>query len=239
MKHPIIGVTPHYDYENSRVCIANNYLEAIRFGGGVPLLMPLMADTNELRTAANVCDGFLYTGGPDINPFRFGEETLRGCGAVYPERDRMEEELFHIAMENNKPVLGICRGIQVLNVFLGGTLYQDIDSQYTSDLLISHSQKSGRTVLSHSVIVEQNSLLFNILGKDYIQVNSFHHQAIKDIAPALQIAGISSDNLIEAVYHPNHKFFLAVQWHPEHLYAVNEDAAKVFIAFINACRHTD
>lgn len=237
MKKPLIGVTPHYDYENSRVCIANNYLEAIRFAGGVPLLLPLMADTKELRIAANVCDGFLYTGGPDMNPFRFGEETLRGCGSVYPERDTMEEELFHIVMETDKPILGICRGIQILNVFLGGTLYQDIDSQCTSAFPIAHSQNSGRTVLSHSVIVEHDSLLYEIIGKDYIQVNSFHHQAIKELAPALRSAGISSDNLIEAVYHPNHKFFLAVQWHPEHLYALNEDAAKLFLSFIKACIH--
>lgn len=235
MRKPIIGLTPQYDYERNRVWIGPNYLEAIRAAGGVPLLLPLQVEKDELAVAANVCDGFLFTGGPDIDPFRFGEETIKQCGVVVPERDKMEEYLFQIAMESDKPILGICRGIQVLNVFLGGTLYQDISAQFPSDLSISHSQQSGNSVLTHSVIINEDTMLYDILSKELIKVNSFHHQAIKDMAPALKIAGVSMDSLVEAVYLPEHKFFLGVQWHPEHLFSTNEDALNLFKAFVNGC----
>ncbi len=185
MKIPVIGVTPHYDPEGNRVCIASMYLEAIMDSGGVPLLLPLKAGKDALLAAAAVCDGFLFTGGPDIDPFRFGEETIQECDEVYPVRDEMEEILFELALKSRKPVFGICRGIQVLNVFLGGTLYQDIPTQFQSVLNLSHSQKSGRTVLSHSVSIEKNTLLYEILGEDSLMVNSFHHQGIKQLRAAV------------------------------------------------------
>ncbi len=235
MRKPIIGLTPQYDYEKNRVWIGPNYLDAIRAAGGVPILLPLQVEKEELAAAANVCDGYLYTGGPDISPFRFGEETIRQCGAVVPERDKMEEDLFHIAMESDKPILGICRGIQVLNVFLGGTLYQDIQAQFPSDLSLSHSQQSGNSVLTHSITVKEGTLLHKILSKEYLQVNSFHHQAIRDLAPSLKTAGTAMDSLIEAVYLPARNFFLGVQWHPEHLFRTNAEALNIFKAFVNAC----
>lgn len=235
MKQPIIGVTPHFDSENNRLCIASNYLNSIKEAGGIAILLPLEVDDASLLKIAQLCDGFLFTGGPDITPFRYGEETLQGCGEILPLRDNMEESLFHIAMELEKPILGICRGIQILNVFLGGTLYQDIPSQLPSSNLIAHSQKSARNVVTHSVAVEKPSLLYDILKKDSIQVNSFHHQSIKDIAPSLKVAGISPDSIIEAVYMPGHKYFLGVQWHPEHLIYNNEDAQTLFKSFVYAC----
>lgn len=235
MKMPVIGVTPHFEADNNKICIASMYLEAILNAGGVPLLLPLKAGKEALTAAAGVCDGFLFTGGPDIDPFRFGEETIPECEVVNPERDEMEEVLFELALSEKKPVLGICRGIQVLNVFLGGTLYQDIPAQFHGSLNLCHSQKSGRTVLSHSVEIEKDSLLHEILGKDTLMVNSFHHQGIKDLAPSLKTAATSKDGLIEAVYLEDHPFFLAVQWHPEHLFRVNEGAKKLFDAFVKVC----
>lgn len=235
MRKPLIGLTPQYDYDRNRVWIGPNYLNAIRSAGGVPLLLPLQAEKEELTAAAGVCDGILFTGGPDIDPFRFGEETIRQCGVVVPERDKMEESLFDIVLPSGKPILGICRGIQVLNVFLGGTLYQDITAQFPSDLSIAHSQQSGNSVLTHSVLVKEGTLLSQSLTKDYIKVNSFHHQAVKDVAPSLKVAGVSADSLIEAVYLPGHPFFLGVQWHPEHLFDTNEDALRIFQAFVTAC----
>lgn len=235
MKKPIIGLTPQYDYDRNRVWVGPNYLDAIRAAGGIPILLPLLINKEELAVAASVCDGFLFTGGPDISPFRFKEEMIQQCGVVVPERDIMEEDLFSIAMETNKPILGICRGIQILNVFLGGTLYQDINVQFDSSLPLAHSQVSGNSVLSHSVVVKKDSLLHHIVSKEYMQVNSFHHQAIKDLAPSLKLAGVAPDSLIEAVYLPEMKFFLGVQWHPEHLFRTNEDALNIFKAFVNAC----
>ncbi len=235
MKKPIIGLTPQYDYERNRIWIGPNYMDAVRAAGGIPIVLPLLVDKAELSAAAAFCDGFLFTGGPDITPFRFGEETITGCGTVIPERDRMEEDLFTIAMETDKPVLGICRGIQILNVFLGGTLYQDIPSQLGPASQIAHSQVSGNAVLSHSVSIVKDSLLYRILPVESIHVNSFHHQAIKDLAPSLEIAGSSPDSLIEAIYMPDSRFFLGVQWHPEHLFRTEEEAYKIFEAFIQAC----
>lgn len=235
MKKPVIGLTPQFDYERNRVWIGPNYLNAVSAAGGVPLLLPLLADKESLTAAANVCSGVLFTGGPDIDPFLFGEETIRQGGVVVPKRDKMEEVLFDIVFQTGKPILGICRGIQILNVFLGGTLYQDITAQFLSDLSIAHYQKSDNSVLTHSVLVKKGTLLSEILKKDSIKVNSFHHEAIKDVAPALKIAGISLDSLIEALYLPEHRFFLGVQWHPEHLYNTSEEALLIFKAFINAC----
>lgn len=235
MKIPVIGVTPHYETDNNKICIASMYMEAILHAGGVPLLLPLKADKEALAAAVKVCDGFLFTGGPDIDPFRFGEETIPECEVVNPERDEMEEILFQLIMEENKPVLGICRGIQVLNVFLGGTLYQDIPAQFQGKLNLCHSQKSGRTVLSHSVVIQKGSLLHDILKTDTLMVNSFHHQGIKELAPSLKAAAESKDGLVEALYLEEHPFFLAVQWHPEHLFRTNEGAEKLFEAFVKAC----
>jgi len=235
MKKPIIGLTPQYDYDRNRIWIGPNYLDAVRAAGGVPILLPLNVNKEELAVAANVCDGFLFTGGPDISPFRFQEETIQQCGVVVPERDNMEEDLFTISMESDKPILGICRGIQVLNVFLGGTLYQDIPTQLDSPFNLAHTQKSGNSVLSHSVKIESNSLLHQIIPKEYLQVNSFHHQAIKELAPSLVIAATAPDSIIEAVYFPEKTFFLGVEWHPEHLFRSNEDALNIFKSFVSAC----
>lgn len=252
MKKPLIGITPQYDYDRNRVWIGPNYLDAIRAAGGVPILLPLNIDKDELAVVANACDGFLFSGGPDISPFRFGEETIKQCGVIVPERDLMEENLFSLTMETDKPILGICRGIQVLNVFLGGTIYQDISTQFKPkwqfpittvdgapgslpNIQLSHSQESGNTVLTHSINVEEDSLLYDIVSKDTIFVNSFHHQAIKDLAPSLKLAATSPDSLIEAVYLPEKPFFLGVQWHPEHLFRTSDDAFNLFKAFINAC----
>lgn len=235
MNKPVIGLTPQYDYERNRVWIGPNYLNAIRKVGGVPLLLPLYADKDELAVAASICDGFLFTGGPDIDPFRFGEETIKQNGVVVPERDKMEEDLFDIVFQTGKPILGICRGIQILNVFLGGNIYQDIEAQFPSNQFIAHSQPSGNSVLSHSVLVKEGTLLSDIVGKNTIRVNSFHHQAVKDVAPSLKVAGVCVDSLIEALYMPGHRFFLGVQWHPEHLYETNEEAYGIFKAFVDAC----
>lgn len=266
MGKPIIGITPQYDYERNRVWIGPNYLEAIRSFGGIPILLPLEISADDLEEAANLCDGYLYTGGPDIDPFLFGEETIKGGGVVIPQRDRMEEYLFHIAIKSKKPVLGICRGIQILNVLLGGTLYQDIPTQYkpkwispkewqkdtaflsnphsyeeqsnsnlNSNLQLDHYQQSGNSVLTHSIFINKHSLLYDIVDKDYMRVNSFHHEGIKDLAPSLKVAAISPDSLIEAMYLPDHPFFLGVQWHPEHLFHTDYNAKAIFCAFIEAC----
>lgn len=236
MKKPIIGITPQYDYERDRIWIHPNYMGAIENAGGIPVLLPLDYDEKDGEKIANYFDGFLFPGGPDVDPFLFHEETIPEGGVVIPRRDKMEGNIFRYAYHLNKPMLGICRGIQVFNIFLGGTIFQDMDAQFPSSLPIGHYQKSGNEVCSHSVQINEGSLLQEIVKKDIIKVNSFHHQAIKDLAPSLEVSGTSLDTLIESVYDPHKKFLLGVQWHPEHLYQFDEDANKLFLAFVEACK---
>ena len=235
MKKPIIAITPQYDYENNFLRIGENYMKAIKCAGGIPVLLHLDINDNEGEQITDHFDGFLFPGGPDIDPFLFGEETIPEGGVVLPERDYMEKLIFQSAYKKEKPILGICRGIQVINIFLGGTIYQDIESQYISNISLGHYQKSANEVKTHSVNIKKNSLLDKIIGKDNIKVNSFHHQAISRLAPCLKIAGSSSDSIIESVYDPCRKFLLGVQWHPEHLYPFDEDQMKIFKTFVNAC----
>lgn len=231
---PIIGITPQVDYKDDFLRIHSNYMRAIKASQGIPFLLPIDIDKEDLDKIIDYFDGFLFTGGPDIDPFLFGEEPIRECGVVLAERDYLEQTIFEAAYKANKPMLGICRGIQAFNIFLGGTIYQDLKAQFKG-ALIGHYQKSADDVLTHTVSICYDSLLGQILTKEEIRVNSFHHQAIKTLAPALKTAANSKDSVIEAVYDPSKKFLLGVQWHPEHLYSFDLNNLKIFQAFIKAC----
>ncbi len=238
MSRPVIGVMPQYDAPEDRIAISANYFRALRDAGALPVLLPLQSETEDVRELLERVDGVLYPGGPDVSPLRFGEETIPECGIVLPERDRVELEAVPFLIERDLPVLGICRGIQSLNIGLGGDLYQDIPAQYVRPQgapRVGHSQKPAGTVVTHTVRVEKGTLLYEITGKERIEVNSLHHQAVRRLAPGICCAGTSPDGLIEAVYRPKSRFFLGVQWHPEYLYPHNEDAKKLFEAFVRAC----
>lgn len=233
-KKPIIGVAPSYDYEMRHVMTRQNYLTSIMGEGGVPLILPLTEDESTLFRAAELCDGFLFPGGVDLHPSLFGEDTLQACGEICPIRDSMELKLMEYVLENDKPALGICRGIQTMNVALGGTLYQDIPAQTAGRLC--HSQKPPYDFGVHRILIEKDSLLYTILGKESIMVNSMHHQAVKDTAASLSTAAVAPDGIVECVWRPQSRFFLGVQWHPEYLYAVSEDHRKLFGALVEASR---
>jgi putative glutamine amidotransferase len=199
-------------------------------------LMPLVI-ANETGLAAEAClegmDGLLLTGGGDVDPFYFGEEPHPALGEVDPERDRRELELVLLAHRRDLPVLAICRGCQVLNVALGGTLYQDIESQLSG--IDQHWQQGGRSRSSHSVAVQNGSLLARCFPQLTGRVNSFHHQAIRELAPALKATARSLDGIIEGVEDPVKSFVLGVQWHPEDMLA--EDGARIlFGLFAEAVR---
>lgn len=235
MSKPIIGVMPQYDSENERVKIEAVYFKAIKAFGGVPFLFPLENDVDDLERLIQFSDGFLYTGGPDIHPKYFGEEIIPECGIIMPHRDKLELELFSVIYETKKPIFGICRGIQSMNIALGGSIYQDIGAMLNSNIRVAHSQKSHHSVETHSVLIEKGTLLYDILKKDKIEVNSFHHQSIKALGQGVRINAKGYDEVIEAIDIEQHPFFLGVQWHPEYLYETSKDAAKLFQAFINAC----
>lgn len=234
MKKPLIGLTPSHNTDNNDIQMRPTYLKALTAAGAIPVVLPLTSSMDDLRQLAGIMDGFLFTGGPDVHPFLFGEETQAHCGSVSPERDQMELALLPIVMEMRKPILGICRGVQLLNIGLGGTIWQDIPSQVTSDFPLAHTQPFAFSLPSHSVTVTPGSRLAEIAGTETLSVNSMHHQAVKDVAPGLTAIAFSSDHLVEAVEMTDYPFFIGVQWHPEYLWEKDDAALKLFQAFVNA-----
>lgn len=234
---PIIGITPSHNTENDDTSLRPTYPRAIRAAGGLTILLPLEGTDEDWRQLAAMCDGFLFSGGPDLHPFLFGDETHSACGNVSPVRDSMEIRLLKAAMELKKPILGICRGIQLLNVALGGTIYQDIPSQMERTFPLAHKQPFYYTVPSHHVDIKKGSLLSKASGGlERISVNSQHHQAIKDAAPGLIPVGWAPDGVIEAVEKPDYPFFLGVQWHPEYLWPNDPAAMGLFRLFVETCK---
>ena len=231
-RKPIIGVVPLMDYQRDSLWMLPGYLNGIIRAGGVPVTLPLTSAHDVLYRAMDVCSGFLLTGGQDVSPQLYGEIPLPQCGEVSPERDAMETVLLKNALESDKAVLGICRGIQFLNVYCGGTLWQDLPTQVPSDTEHHMSPPYDRTV--HQVSIIPDTKLHQILGCTALNVNSYHHQAIRELGSGLQAAAVSEDGLIEGVVMPSHRFVCAVQWHPE--FASPEDAAaqELIAAFIAA-----
>ena len=235
MKKPLIGLTPSHDTDNHDIKMRPTYLRALKAAGAIPVVMPLEIEGEDLKQLAKEFDGFIFTGGPDVHPFLFGEETQAHCGNVSEERDKMELALLPFILEQKKPILGICRGIQVLNIAMGGTIWQDIASMTSSDFPIAHSQPFAYHMPSHTVSLTEGSLLRELSERDTLRVNSMHHQAVKDLAPGLVASAYSPDQLIEALEMPGYPFFVGVQWHPEYLWEKNEEAFRLFQKFVEAC----
>lgn len=229
---PIIGITSNID--STAHTLQNTYVQAVIAGGGIPFIIPTGVE-NDVQQITALLDGLIISGGGDMDPHLFNEEPWPQLGNVTPERDSIELELVKHMLSLDKPILGICRGHQVLNVAFGGTLYQDITSQCITPLL-QHEQKAKRDHRSHAVHLVKGTILGSIANSEVIMVNSFHHQALKDVPLPLVISGKSSDGIIEAVESPNHNFVVGVQWHPEALMD-NEDQVsfRLFSAYIKAC----
>ncbi len=235
MKKPLIGLTPYHDTAGDDIRMRPAYLRALKAAGGIPVVMPLKAPEEDLKQLAETLDGFLFTGGPDVHPFLFGEETHTHCGNVSAARDQMEISLLPLVLELKKPVLGICRGIQVLNIALGGNIWQDIADQTDREFPIAHSQPFDYTLPCHTVSIAEGSLLAQITGCTSLKVNSMHHQAVKDLAPGLAASAWSPDHLTEALEMPGYPFFVGVQWHPEYLWEKNDEAFRLFQTFVKTC----
>ena len=238
MTGPVIGVVPLVDDERESLWMLPGYMDGITRAGGIPVMLPLTAEEQTLRQLARMCGGFLLTGGHDVSPALYGEAPIDKSVVCCPARDDMERKLLRLGLEEDIPVLGICRGIQLINVFFGGTLYQDLPAQHPSGT--EHHQPPPYDVPAHSVTLVQGSPLHALLGQERLQVNSYHHQAVRDLAPPLQAMAYSEDGLVEAAYHPDMNFLWAVQWHPE--FAAPEDpcSRRIFGAFVEraAGRHT-
>lgn len=230
-KHKIIGVTPLFCDEKQSIWMLPAYMNMLKEAGLLPIILPSQASNEELYQLNSICDGYLFTGGHDVNPAIYGCEKTINCGAINEERDLLESNLFRIAFSANKPILGICRGIQFINAILGGTLYQDLNSEYGS--AIEHHMAPPYNRHIHTVTL-QDGILSRIIPDKLIGVNSYHHQAIKTLADGLCIEAVSEDGLIEGISHPGQKFLLAVQWHPEFIYKDDENCARIISAFADA-----
>lgn len=236
MKKPMIGVLPLYDSNKDSYWMLPDYMKAIENAGGIPCMLPLTTDVNIIATLANVFDGFLFTGGHDINPKLYDEKVEDICGEWCDERDIMESHLFKKVVELDKPAFGICRGLQLFNVLLGGTLYQDIPTQLDVKNTVNHKQNPPYSNLVHHIHIERDNLFHRIIQTDVIKVNSYHHQGIKTISDQLTAVAKAEDGLIESVVMQNKKFILAVQWHPEFSYEVDGYSKKLFLEFVNSCK---
>ena len=232
-KRPVIGVVPLYDIQRDSLWMIPGYLDGIAAAGGIPVVLPLTEEEQVLRQLANDVDGFLMTGGQDVSPALYGEERLDSCGEDLPVRDGMESRIFQLCLERDVPVLGICRGIQLMNVLLGGTLYQDLPSQHPTETEHHMSPPYDRPV--HQVEICKGTPLFDLIQTERMDVNSYHHQAVRDKAPALQTMAVSEDGLIEAVCLPERPFVWADQWHPELSWRTDEKSRRIFEAFVGRC----
>ena len=233
MKKPVIGVFPLWDDEKDSIWMLPGYLRALQNAGAIPVVLPLEAEGEDARRLYELCDGLLLTGGHDMAPALYGQEKLPVCGPVCPARDKLERTFFRWAYAEDKPMLGICRGAQLVNVLLGGSLYQDLETQLPG--AVRHRMEPPYSGVCHTVTLEPSGFLHALLGKDSIGVNSCHHQGICRVAPALRLEASAPDGLAEALSCPAHRFLIAVQWHPEFNYDQNSDSAALFTAFVGSC----
>jgi len=248
---PLIGVTSYYigkgeDSERSRgfgrdISVSSmDYLRSLRRVDSTPVPLPVMNDEKYISDIANKFDGFLFSGGADIDPKNYGETlkifddpTVSDSIKLVPERDEFELKLLKKAIEKNKPVLGICRGIQLINVYYDGTLKQDLrDSKNVKYNHMPSSSPKWNPI--HEVRFEKNSEVRNAYNEERIQVNSFHHQIIDDVGKGLKVTARASDSTIEAIEDPNEKFVVGVQWHPEMMTEKYSKQLKIFQRFVNA-----
>ncbi len=210
-RRPIIGITGNYDA--GKCTLLEGYYRSVLEAGGTPLIIPPADDVDMMVSLLDRVDALILSGGGDINPLYLGEEPLRELSSINPARDWHELMLVCLAANRQIPILGICRGLQVMTAALGGKLYQDIYKEASATL--KHSQDTERHVCTHTIRITQESLLHNIFDTEVLPVNTFHHQAVKEAAPGFAVSALSSDGLIEAVESTQHKSMIGVQWHPE------------------------
>ena len=238
MIRPVIGVLPTHGGGETMLKVNMTYLEAIEVAGGAPMMLPTAQTPEVVETLVNVCDGFLFTGGPDVDPRLYGEAPWYKLGDLTAIRDYTDPAFFKAALPTGKPIIGICRGIQLVNACMGGTLYQDLGTQYPRPEgveLLKHNQgDTAGYIKTHEVIAEDGSLLEKCWGKQF-SVNTFHHQAVKDVAPGAVITARATDGVIEAISFPDHPYLHCVQWHPEVMAPQDQGARNWFKAFVDAC----
>ena len=222
---PVIGITVNFDYHRKRIWLPDSYARSVESAGGVPLLIPPLKIARPFLWSC--LQGIIFSGGGDISPLCFNREPLPGLGEVDPERDDLELYLVREALERELPLMGICRGMQLLNVAAGGTVIQHLGTDG-----LQHFQKSRRCHPSHTVNIVTGSRLATITGEGVLPVNSFHHQAVEHVAPVFRKTAFAPDGVVEAIESRRHRFVLGLQWHPECL--VHPSSAALFRELVRA-----
>ncbi|MCI1959774.1 MAG: gamma-glutamyl-gamma-aminobutyrate hydrolase family protein [Clostridia bacterium] len=240
MSKPIIGIMGNYQSEDAgrpeggqHINVNNAYMVSVISAGGLPLIMPLTWEDEVTEAAVQAADGLIVTGGGDINPLEYGEEPTPKQGFSCAIRDHTDFCAIRSASRIHRPILGICRGIQSLNVAFGGTLYQDVS--LNSAAALKHHQEAAPNACCHTVHIQTESRLYNLLGS-IVQTNSFHHQAICRVASGFRIGATASDGIIEEIEQESDEFVVGIQWHPELMAAYGDKTMQgIFDMFVSAC----
>lgn len=230
---PIIAILGGVDDERT-LNLKSAYAHAVENSGGLPIAIPYTENEETLDKYIELCDGVLFSGGCDIEPKKFGEETKDTCGKIQLFRDKLEFSFFEKAFRAKKPIMGICRGVQLINVALGGSIYQDIPSEIATDIL--HRQKEAGQLTTHEVGIISDTPLMELIGEEKMPVNSFHHQSIKALGEGLEVMAFADDGIIEAVYHNGESYIMGYQWHPEKLLDTDPYKKVLFDDFIKASK---
>lgn len=215
-----------YEYVN----LSDKYVKAILDAGAYPIVVPVIDDDEAIKSIITKIDALVLSGGQDVNPKFYNEDPLEKLGNICTRRDEFDFKLIKYAMELKKPILGICRGMQILNVYFGGNLYQDLS--YCKNYFVKHDQNAKYYEATHSLHIKEDSFLYDIADKETF-VNSFHHQAIRKLANDFKVIARAKDEVIEAIeYMKEDNFILAVQFHPEMMFEKHEFSRKIFKSFI-------
>lgn len=229
--HPaIIGITTYGRNASGDFHLPGQYVDAVRNAGGVPILLP--PGEPQISHVLSLIDGLIFAGGGDIDPGLYGGQNHPSVARVDPERDQFELSLAKAVLTDTRPILGICRGSQILNIAAGGGLIEHIPDQYGQELL--HRTGAGG-ITQHNVVIETKSHLGKIIGRTDLQVVSKHHQAVRGVSPDWQIVARAPDGVIEAIEHKTHPWMIGVLWHPE-LSLQDTDHQKLFRAFVQAAQ---
>ena len=244
---PVIGVTATLKEDVDQVAERPlghfvradlDYVAGVAEAGGAPVVLPPLGERGMAEALIGGLDGLLLSGGSDLDPGYYGEGPLPELGPTIPERDAFEVEVLKAALARGIPVFGICRGLQVLNVVLGGTLYQDLPSQFGGEVL-KHRQTTPKWQVTHEVEVRDGSYLAELAGRGALKVNSYHHQGIKDLADGLLVSARSSDGVVEAIEGTDlsNRWLLGVQWHAEAMRGSSRQQRALFEAHVSAAEH--
>ncbi len=236
MTRPLILIpTPIQDEKKRAFSMGRNYVRSLIDAGAVPLLAPVTLNERDLRAMYELAGGVMLAGGADVDPALFGEARHEKTAGIDPDRDRAEFLLARWAVADDKPLFGICRGIQSLNVAFGGSLIQDIPSQWPTTLRHNgHYDGATREQVLHTVRPAPGSRVAQMLAASEAGVNSFHHQAVRQVAQGFVVTSRAGDGIIESIELPDRRFVVGVQWHPEEMSESRADMMRLFVAFVNA-----